>query len=650
MRRSVRPIALASIAAVALIALLVASASAAPGQGVKLGGSVPSWARASALKSAASPAARVSFQLQLGWRNAASAAALATAVSDPRSRLYGHYLTAPQFRVRYAPTQASVAAVRAWLTSQGFTVTDVPANHLYVAATGTVAQVEAAFAVKMNVYRVQGASLRAPAQAPTVPASLSHIVTGVVGLAQHVMKPAIIAPPPAGFRNGQPWSAYWGQMVATDKPSAYGVSQPYAVEGYTPKQLRGAYGTASAIRHGNDGHGVTVAVIDAFAAPTILYDVNRFSTDNGVPAFRHDQFKQIWAPGLVAEPATGDEQDWYGEETLDIEAVHEMAPGARVVFYAAYSDQDSDMDAALNWVVDHHVAQIVSNSYGDLGEDLPADQIALERAIFIQAACEGIGLYFSSGDNGDEVDTLGYATTDNPASSPWVTAVGGTSLGVGATNDYLFETGWGTTKSVLTDDGGAWDPTPPGNWIYGGGGGTSHIFAEPWYQRHVVPRSLSGLYSTTSPNRVVPDVAMDGDPTTGMLVGETQTWSDGSVSYDTYRIGGTSVSCPLFAGVMALADQRAHHAHGFVNPLLYLLAKSRAYRDIVNPAGTMAAVRSDYADGESASGGLVFSLRTLNQTESLQTTKGYDDVTGMGSPNGGAFLRALGWPGWWRHR
>ena len=234
MRRSVRPIALASIAAVALIALLVASASAAPGQGVKLGGSVPSWARASALKSAASPAARVSFQLQLGWRNAASAAALATAVSDPRSRLYGHYLTAPQFRVRYAPTQASVAAVRAWLTSQGFTVTDVPANHLYVAATGTVAQVEAAFAVKMNVYRVQGASLRAPAQAPTVPASLSHIVTGVVGLAQHVMKPAIIAPPPAGFRNGQPWSAYWGQMVATDKPSAYGVSQPYAVEGYTP--------------------------------------------------------------------------------------------------------------------------------------------------------------------------------------------------------------------------------------------------------------------------------------------------------------------------------------------------------------------------------------------------------------------------------
>jgi subtilase family serine protease len=655
MRRSVRSIAVATVAAAALVALLATSAGAAPGQGVRLGGAVPSWARAGALASAASPGARVSFHVQLGWRDAASAAALARAVSDPSSRLYGHYVTPARFRARYSPSTAAVAAVRAWLASKGFTVTGVPANRLYVAATGTVAQAEAAFAVKMNVYTVQGASLRAPAGAPTIPASLAGVVTGIVGLAQHAMKPLIIAPPPPGFRNGQPWSLYWGQTVATDKPTAYGVAQPYAVEGYTPAQLRGAYGTASAIARGNDGSGVTVAVIDAFAAPTIVYDVNRFSTDNGVPAFRRGQFRQIWAPGLVAEPATGDEQGWYGEETLDIEAVHSMAPGARVVFYAAYSDQDSDMDAALNWVVDHHVAQIVSNSYGDLGEaGLPADQIAAERAIFIQAACEGIGLYFSSGDNGDEVDTLGTRQTDNPASSPWVTAVGGTSLGVGANNTYLFETGWGTSKSVLSGDGTsaspfAWDPTPPGTWIYGSGGGTSQLFAEPWYQRHVVPRSLSGYYSTTSPGRVVPDVAMDGDPTTGMLVGETQTWSDGSVSYDTYRVGGTSVSCPLFAGVMALADQRARFAHGFVNPLLYALARSNAYRDIVSPAGTMAAVRSDYANGEDASGGMIYSLRTLDQTESLQTTPGYDDVTGMGSPNGIAFLRALSWPGWLHH-
>ncbi len=152
-----------------------------------------------------------------------------------------------------------------------------------------------------------------------------------------------------------------------------------------------------------------------------------------------------------------------------------------------------------------------------------------------------------------------------------------------------------------------------------------------------MPASAS---TPSKPGRAVPDVAMDGDPNTGMLVGETQTFSDG-VYYDTYRIGGTSVSCPLFAGLMALADQRAGHAHGFANPAFYKLAGSRAYRDIVNPRGIVAVVRSDFDNGENAADGVTFSVRTMNQTGTLRTLPGYDDVTGMGSPNGEAFLNAL---------
>jgi subtilase family serine protease len=134
-----------------------------------------------------------------------------------------------------------------------------------------------------------------------------------------------------------------------------------------------------------------------------------------------------------------------------------------------------------------------------------------------------------------------------------------------------------------------------------------------------------------------------------MLVGETQTWLDNSVSYDTYRIGGTSVSCPLFAGVMALADQRAGRAHGFANPVFYRLAGSRAFRDVVSPppGTTIAAVRSDFDNGESATDGMTFSVRTMNQTGTLHTRRGYDDVTGVGSPNGAAFLNALSW---WNRR
>ena len=156
---------------------------------------------------------------------------------------------------------------------------------------------------------------------------------------------------------------------------------------------------------------------------------------------------------------------------------------------------------------------------------------------------------------------------------------------------------------MLTDD--VWTPAAPGDYLYGSGGGTSQLFGEPWYQRQVVPRAISHYFSSTTPGRAVPDVAMDGDPTTGMLVGETQTWSDGSVSYDTYRIGGTSVSCPLFAGIMALADQRARHAHGFVNPLLYSLAAQARlprHRRPGRPPWRRCAV--DYDNGENANDGV----------------------------------------------
>lgn len=642
MHRSVRVIAVSLVLGAALAVLLVTSAGAAPAGSAKVSGSVPPWATAAALKAPADSAATVGFHVYLGWRHADRAAALAKAVSDPSSAAYGRYLEPAVFRAHFAPRKADLDAVVRWLKSQGFTIAGIPANRLYVAATGTVAQAQTAFRVKLNEYRVQGHTLRAPASAVTIPASLAGFVTAVVGLDQggaltHPLSSSIIAPPPAGFRNGQPWSVFWDQTIASTLPKAYGSYQPYAVRGYTPAQFRGAYGVANAIKRGNDGRGVTVAVIDAYAAPTIVADVNRYSKDNGVPTFAPGQFTQVWAPGLVAEPAQGDEQGWYGEETLDVEAVHGMAPGARIIYVGALSSADTDMNAAMNWVVDHRAARIISNSYGDVGEDLAPDLIKAESAIFVQAAIEGIGVYFSSGDEGDEVADINLRTVDWPASSPWVTDVGGTSLGVSAANGYVFETGWGTTKSVLTDN--VWTPTPPGDYLYGSGGGTSKLFVEPWYQFGIVPKAISHYFSAI-PGRAVPDVAMDGDPTTGMLVGETQTFSNG-VYYDTYRVGGTSVSCPLFAGVMALADQRAGHAHGFANPALYAAAGKGAYRDIVDPPSTMAAVRSDFANGENAAGGLTFSLRTFNQTGTLHTIPGYDDVTGVGSPNGETFLNAL---------
>jgi len=174
--------------------------------------------------------------------------------------------------------------------------------------------------------------------------------------------------------------------------------------------------------------------------------------------------------------------------------------------------------------------------------------------------------------------------------------------------------------------------------LYGSGGGVSRIFAEPSYQVGVVPNSVFQAQGRTG--RAVPDISAVGDPNTGYLIGETQTFPNGTVAYSEYRIGGTSLSSPLVAGIMALADQAAGHTHGFANPLFYSLAGSSAFTDVVSPASTVAVVRANYVNSIDASAGVVYRLRTMNQNLSLTSTPGYDDVTGLGTPTS-SFLNSL---------
>jgi subtilase family serine protease len=175
----------------------------------------------------------------------------------------------------------------------------------------------------------------------------------------------------------------------------------------------------------------------------------------------------------------------------------------------------------------------------------------------------------------------------------------------------------------------------------------------------VVPTKLSELRGST-PMRVVPDISMDADPATGMLVGETQTFPNG-VYYDQYRIGGTSVSSPLFAGVIARADQTLGRPLGFLNPTLYSLSgNSRAVFD-VGPAGKQDQSRADFANSIDASEGKLFWTRIIDyegpeqfcssatvcatQNVALNATAGYDNMTGLGAPNSGlvaALAKAAG--------
>ncbi len=631
----------AAAAAVLMIVMpgSLVAAQASTGRTV-LAGSKPSWANSKDLVGPASPSADVGFRVYLGWRDESAVEALAAAVSDPRSPSYGKYLSPGAFRSAFAPTASSVGAVKNWLVHEGFSVVHTPANHHYVSAEGTVGQAAAAFGTSFGMYQADGLTVRSPSTDVSIPSSLAGIVSGVIGLddsAQFVHTDHITgdAPPPAAFVTGQPCSTYWGEKLATGFTNPYGAGAlPYAPCGYTPAQVKGAYGIS-----GYDGAGQTVAIIDAYAAPTIVQDADQWSANRGLPGFTASQFSQVVAPGTYHHPERGQKQDpqgWYGEETLDVEAVHGMAPAAKIVYVGA-PNNFQDLDAALNYVVDHHTAQIVTNSYGFPTELLPAGYVLPQEETILQGVAEGIGIYFSSGDNSDESLVEGVATADWPASSPFVTAVGGTSLAVGASGNYLFETGWGTTTSSWT--GTAWSPTPPGSWLSGSGGGVSRLFAEPGYQQGVVQNSVFQAQGRTG--RAVPDISAFGDPNTGYIIGETQTFPDGSVRYSEYRIGGTSLSSPIIAGIMALADQAAGVAHGFANPLFYSLAGSGAFNDIVNPPSTVAVVRTNFNNSVDATDGLSYRLRTMNQTLSLKTTPGYDDVTGLGTPTK-LFLSSVG--------
>jgi subtilase family serine protease len=619
-----------------LVACVVTSgvAGAAAASRTVLQGSAPAWANSRNFVAPADPNTDVGFRVYLSWRDPAAAAALAQAVSDPSSSSYGRYLAPAQFRKQFAPAAQDVAQVQSWLRSQGFDVQYTPQNGHYVSAEGTVAQAQAAFGTEFGSFRVQGQIVRSPVADVSIPGALASLVSAVVGLDESYQFVATDhkvdgnAPPSAGFRNAPPLSAYWAELLSPYAfPAGYTAvplaSSPWTVKGYTPDQIKGAYGIS-----GFDGSGQTVAVIDAYASPTILQDVNQWSTNRGLPAMESSQLVQVVPPGVYNRPQNPrqDPQGWYGEETLDVEAVHGMAPAARIVYVAAPNNYQ-DLDAAMNHVVDQHLAQIVTNSYGFSTELLPPGYVKPLEDTLIQAAIEGIGVYFSSGDNGDETSLFGFAVTDWPASSPWVTAVGGTSLGIGAANTRVVETGWGTSNYNCNTTTFVCSRT---GWLYGAGGGVSVIFAEPTYQRS------AGLNLT---GRGVPDVAALADPQTGLLVGQTQTFPNGTY-YDEYRIGGTSLSSPIFAGLMALADQKAGHAHGFANPLLY--ANPSAFYDVLSVKTAVA--RRNYVNGVDASNGTVDRLRTFDDyrgSPTQHTNAGWDNVTGLGTP-GSAFLSLIG--------
>jgi subtilase family serine protease len=633
-----------------------ATAAAAPGGRALLAGTMP--VSTSGTSAALAAGSQVQLSVFVG-QNQAGLAAAATAVSSPHNPSYGHYLSPAQVQARFGATAAQQSAVRAWLTGSGLSVTHDDA--FVITAEGTAAKAEAAVQASLALNRPANADAEAqvlPGNAMSIPSALASTISTIrvstaATIASAVHEPqtaptaptasatatatatvtatATATPTPTPTATSTPTaqcSAYYGQQPATGLPQAYGRTIDWAPCGYTPSELRAAYGATAS---GLTGAGTTVAVLSLIGDPTALSDANEWSQQEHVPPFAPGQFTSY-----VAANAGG---GYELEPAMDIEAVHGMAPAAKVDFVAGDGSITGDaLLDSLDTVVQQHLASVVSDSWYEVLMSLqqtPASMITSWESVLQQAALEGITVDAASGD-------FGSLSLQYPTSDPWLTSVGGTTLAIGANDNVLWQTGWASQETTPTADGQSWTPLPTGQKPAGSTGGVSENFAEPFYQEGVV----SGNTWNGQQMRAVPDVSAFGDPAIGYQVGLSVPDASGQNVYQNAVNAGTSLSAPLFAGFEAdLIQGREGIALGFANPLLYASANTPAFRDITaDPQGSGYTEAVVYQPGGTAFYQPPLTLDTEGQCgtgEPLVCGRGYDMVTGIGAP-GPAFFNSFG--------
>ncbi|MBV8943721.1 MAG: hypothetical protein JO240_18515, partial [Solirubrobacterales bacterium] len=411
----------AALCAAAIVTLGLQVADASSGRTALRGTAATPQARAHRV-GAVGKWTRESFQLVLKLRNKRGAVALLKAVSTPGSSSYRHYLTTAQWEARFSPTSAQLAQARKWLRSQGFKVGRVSQDRMTISASGTAAQVERAFQTGLGSYRVAGHVVQLATRDLSVPASLQGTVVGAIGINQYVARAAVAGnpdlpgsitggasnspypPPPPAFIPAGPCGAFYGAKSTTLSPpfDSYPRTVPDVVCGYKPPQLRSAYGVKSP----NLGQGYKVAIVDAYDSATIVSDSTTYFKKNDPT----NPFSKAHLVRTDNMPFTNESvcapSSWLVEQAIDIQAVHGMAGNAGIRYVGAKSCLNTDLFSADQQVVEHHLADVVTNSWGDPSGDVLDDSSyrAAFDQLFIEAGMKGITVQYSTGDDGDNFD------------------------------------------------------------------------------------------------------------------------------------------------------------------------------------------------------------------------------------------------------
>ncbi|MEU9282989.1 S53 family peptidase, partial [Streptomyces sp. NPDC048341] len=595
-------VAVALISAAALSATAVSANATAQPDAPKRIGTAPRVPAGASAVGATSPGTTLHLSVHLSPRDPKRLTDFVTAVSTPGSPLYHHYLAKGQFASAFGPTRATIAGVSQALKAAGLSPGEVSPDGLSIPVTATVAEASHAFGTTFrNVWLKDGTTHYLNTSAPTLPADVAASVTGIVGLSnvntvtghhsavRHVSKPASVA----------------GSSPRTVAPRTYspGLCADFTGSGFTdgtdyysPGKLAGNYGMTSS---STVGAGQTVAVFE-------LENVD----DAGIAAYQscvgtgtsvsHVYVDTTAGSGAAAD-STVDGATVGVESALDIEDLIGLVPGASIIDYQgvdASSATDQNVIDVYQKMVTDDQAEVISTSWG-LCEALESSATAnAENTIFAEAAAQGQSVVAASGDSGSSdcepatgsSSSPSSAAVDDPASQPYVTGVGGTTMNGSASS----------ATQAAWNSGGA-----------GSGGGVSARWKPTVYQ--------GGVATTTM--RAVPDVAALADPGAGYPIyylDDTQ-----SASPLPGIIGGTSGAAPTWAAAIVQANAssacQTDGRVGFLNDALYTAGR--------------AAYPGDFWD--------VTSGTNSTYTTGFTAVAGYDEVTGLGAPKEAGLITSV---------
>lgn len=473
----------------------------------------------------------------------------------------GRVISAENMDDNFLPSKNSSDEVVKFLTNSGLKIIKTYNSHMVIKASGSAEDIEKAFKINVNYYSQNGVEFFANSNQPELPADITGMVENIDGINNFKLNTSL----------------------SYNKVS----SQSLNTSAFTPQQIQKAYNLSAVYANNINGKGVKIAIAtyDSFDQNDINNFINTFSIRGTNP------ISVINVDGTPQYDSNGSE-----ETTMDIECSLSSAPGSQLLVYdGANPDTITETDL-FTQIVDDGQANVVSYSWGNDEQNYSQSELTEMDNIFMAGTAKGMTFVVASGDNGS--NDINY-----PATDPYVTAVGGTSMKINSSSGAISsELGW----SLDDNENGS-------------GGGSSLFFPVPSWQQ--------GVTSLNTGHRMVPDVSLDADPNTGYKIYSGRSWDE---------VGGTSASTPEWAAIFALVDQSRESKGlgtiGLANPALYSLQKASVFNDITSGSNGKYSALTGY---DMVTGlGSVDAFKLVNILSSLNTQTSTVIYNGNGNKAG----------------